>query len=62
MEKVIRVFHSFAEAEAAEIEEDRNMTPEQRIAIVLELQTRIYPDAPQQRLARVYRITQHERS
>lgn len=58
----MRVFHSFAEAEAAEIDEDRSMTPEQRIAIVLELQTRLYPDAPQQRLARVYRIIQRERS
>ncbi len=62
MEKVARVFHSFEAAEAAEIEEERSMTPEQRVAIVLELQTRLYPDAPQQRFARVYRITQRERS
>jgi hypothetical protein len=29
------------------------MTPEQRVAIVLELQARIYPDADQQGFARV---------
>lgn len=61
MEKVARIFHSFAEAEAADADEDMRMTPEQRIAIVLELQTRVYPDAPQQRLARIHRIIKRER-
>jgi hypothetical protein len=61
MEKVIRKFASFQEAEAAEIEEDLAMTPEQRVAMVLELQARIYPNAAQQGFARVYRITQRER-
>lgn len=58
MERVVRHFTSFQAAEAADIEEDLAMTPEQRIAIVLELQARIYPDADQQGFARVYRITQ----
>ena len=62
MEKVVRIFHSFAEADAADAEEDRNMSPERRIEILLELQTRIYPDAHEQRLARVYQVTQLERS
>ena len=62
MEKVIRFFGSFEAAEAENIAEDLAMTPEQRIAIVLELQARIYPDAAQQGFARVYRIAQHERS
>ncbi len=62
MERVIRTFDSFEAAEAAEIEEDLAMTPEQRVAIVLELQARIYPDADQQGFARVYRITQRQRS
>lgn len=62
MEHVIRSFGSFAAAEAADIEEDLAMTPEQRVAIVLELQLRIYPDADQQGFARVYRITQRQRS
>lgn len=62
MEYVVRHFGSFEEAEAAEIEEDLAMTPEQRIAIVLELQARMYPDADQQGFARVYRIIQRQGS
>jgi hypothetical protein len=61
MERVARHFGSFEAAEAADIEEDVAMTPEQRVAMVLELQARFYPDASQQRLARVYRITQLQR-
>jgi len=57
MEPVVRHFGSFKAAEAADIEEDPAMTPEQRVAIVLELRARFYPDAAQQGLARVYRIT-----
>jgi len=60
MEKVVRIFHSFEEAEAAEIEEDRAMTPEERVAMVFELQARLYPDAAQQRFARVYRVTERQ--
>ena len=55
-------FGSFDAAEGADVEEDLAMTPEQRIAIVLELQARIYPDADQQGLARVYRVTQRQGS
>jgi hypothetical protein len=62
MEQVVRRFGSFAAAEAADIEEDLAMAPEQRVAIVLELQLRIYPDADQQGFARIYRITQRQRS
>jgi hypothetical protein len=62
MEDLVRHFGSFEAAEAADIEEDLAMTPEQRIAIVLELQARIYPDADQQGFARVYRVTQRQRS
>ena len=62
MEKVVRVFHSFKEADAADVAEDRAMTPEERVAIVFELQSRLYPDAAQQRFARVYRLTQRQQS
>jgi len=62
MEKVVRIFNSFEEADAADIDSDMRLTPEQRIATVLELQTWIYPDAAQQGFARVCRITQLERS
>jgi hypothetical protein len=61
MERVIRWFGSFEAAEAEDIKQDLAMTPEQRVAIVLELQARIYPDAHQQGFARVYRITQRQR-
>ncbi len=62
MEKVIRVFHSFSEADAADAAEDRSMTPEQRVAMVFELRERLYPDAAQQGFARVYRVIEREQS
>jgi len=58
MEKVARIFKSFAEADAADVEEDLRMPPEQRISILLELQTRYFGDATQQGFAQVYRITE----
>lgn len=62
MEKTVRVFHSFEEADAAEVENDLRMTPQERIALVLELRRRVFADAAQQGFARVYRITQLEQS
>jgi hypothetical protein len=62
MEKVIRVFHSFSEADAADAAEDCSMTPEQRVAMVFELRERLYPDAAQQGFARVYRVIELEQS
>jgi hypothetical protein len=60
MEEVIRIFPSFEEADAADVQEDLRMTPQQRIEMVLELQDRMYPGAAQQPFERVYRITQFE--
>jgi hypothetical protein len=57
----IRVFNSFAEADAEDAKEDLRMTPEERIAIVFELQRRVYPDAISQGFARVYRATELKR-
>ena len=57
----MRHFVGFDAAEAAVIEEDLALSPEERIAIVLELQARAYPDAAQQGLARVYRVTERQR-
>jgi hypothetical protein len=62
MEKVIRVFDSFHEADAADADEDRDMTPERRVAMVLELRERLYPDAAQQGFARVCRVIELERN
>jgi hypothetical protein len=56
MEKVVRVFDSFEEADAADAEENRTMTPERRLAMVFELRERLYPDASQQGLARVVEL------
>jgi hypothetical protein len=58
MEKTVRIFGTFAEAEAADREEDLCISPERRIEILLELQRRIYPDALEQRLALVCQVTQ----
>ncbi len=62
MEKVVRVFNSFEEADLADREADVLRPREQRIEILLELQARMYPDAAQQRFTRVYRVTELERS
>lgn len=43
MEKVIRVFHSFEEADAADAERWRNMTPEERAAAVIDLRE-LFPE------------------
>ena len=57
MEPVARVFSSHEEAEQAEIEYYRALTPEQRIEIMLELLEMVWPegDGTPPRLERVYR-------
>ena len=62
VEKTIRVFTSFEEADKADAESDVAMSPEERLNILLELRRLLHPDAAEQRLARVYRITKLERS
>ncbi len=59
MEKVVRVFKSFEEAERADREYYRSLTPQQRLDILLELVERGNRDAPQ-RFERVCRVTQLE--
>jgi uncharacterized protein YdeI (YjbR/CyaY-like superfamily) len=56
MEKVVRVFHSFAEAEKADDEYYRSLTPQQRLQILLELVKSKSADEPEQRLERVCRV------
>jgi hypothetical protein len=59
MEKVVRIFKSFEEADQADKEYYRNLTPEQRLDILLEINGR-WPffnnGETSDRLARVYRI------
>ncbi|MBL8229275.1 MAG: hypothetical protein JNL98_12385 [Bryobacterales bacterium] len=62
MEKVVRVFHSWEEADAANRREWLSMTPEERVQIFLSLQQRGFEDASQQRLERVYRVLELEQS
>jgi hypothetical protein len=62
MEKVIEVFRSAQDADEADARQDARMLPSERIQAVIELRNRLYPDAAQQRLARVCRITQLEQS
>jgi hypothetical protein len=45
-----------------EIWEDRDMTPERRVAMVFELREKRYPDAAQQGFARVCRVIELDRS
>lgn len=56
MEKTGRIFHSFAEAEKADKDYYRSLTPEQRLEIVFELVQSQHPDEAEQRLERVCRI------
>ena len=62
MEKAIRVFASFEEADAADALSRAQLTPQQRVDIFFELRERANPDAFKQGLARVYRVLELERS
>jgi hypothetical protein len=55
VEKVIRVFQSLKEADEADARTDANLSPKQRLDILLELRNRRDPDAAKQGLARVCR-------
>lgn len=60
MEAVVRRFASFAEAEEADREFYRSLTPEQRMAMLLEMLEFAWPgeDGAPPRLERVYRIAE----
>jgi len=62
MEKVVRVFRSFAEADYANDREKDAMTPEQRVQVFLAIQQRAYRDGADERLARVCRVLTLEQS
>ena len=62
MQKIARVFTSFKEADAADARSDAAMSPQQRIEIVLELRAQRHPDAIEQRLERVFKVIELERS
>jgi hypothetical protein len=56
MEKAVRIFGSLQAADEADACEDVRMLPAERIQIVIELRNRLYPDADQQRFARVVEL------
>jgi len=62
MEKTVRIFNSFEEADAADALTRAQMTPQERVDIFCELRERANPDAFKQGLARVYRVLELERS
>ena len=55
-DRTVRVFRNFKEAEEADREFYRNLTPAERLKIWLELCHFERLDEPEQRLQRVYRI------
>jgi hypothetical protein len=57
MQGVVAKFRSFEEAEKADREFYRNLTPQERLEILLELLNH----APEQRLERVYRVIKFAR-
>ena len=63
MEKVVRVFNSFEEAEAADREYYRNLTPEQRLRILFNIVAtdEAGKDGTQERFQRVYRVIERRR-
>ena len=62
MERVIRIFNSFEEADAADALSRARMTPQERADIFFDLRERAHPDAFKQGFARVYRVLELERS
>jgi hypothetical protein len=62
MEKVVRVFASFDEADVSDSLSRAQMTPQERTGIFFLLRERAHPDAFKQGLARVYRVLELERS
>jgi len=59
---VAKVFHSFEAADAADALVRSQMDPQERVAIFFAIRDRAHPDAAEQRLARVCRVLELERS
>jgi hypothetical protein len=56
VEKMARIFSSFAEADKADRESYQSFTPEQRLEMLCDLIASAYPDEIKQRLERVCRV------
>jgi len=62
VEKTIRIFHSFEEADAANDLERAQMTPQHRADIFFALKEMDQSNASEQGFARVYRVLELEQS
>jgi hypothetical protein len=57
MEKKIRIYSSHTEADRADPAVDAALTAQERLEILIELRNRRHPDAFEQPMARICRIT-----
>jgi hypothetical protein len=62
VEKTVKVFASFEDADEADARFDAALSPAERLNIVIQLRDQTHPDAAEQRLARVYRVIKLEQS
>ena len=62
MEKVIRIFDSFEEADSQDVLSRARMSPQERVDIFFELRERAHPGAFKQGIARVCRVLDLEQS
>lgn len=58
----MHVFRSLQEADEAEYRAYAAMSPQERLKIAFDLRDRLHPDAAKQRLERVCRVVELERS
>jgi len=56
VQKAARIFRSFAEADEAEQQYYRSLTPGQRLQVLLDLVQSQQSDEPEQRLERICRV------
>ena len=62
VEKVVRIFQTFEQADEAVRRERQSMTPEERVEVFLAIQQRGYRNGTDERLARVCRVLTLEQS
>jgi len=60
-EKTVQIFASFEEADEADARWDASRSAAERLQILIELRHRRHPDAAEQGLERVSRVTELER-
>ena len=62
MDKTVRIFNSFEEADAADAITRSQMTPQERVDIFFAIKERSHPDAAIQGLARICRVLERKQS